>query len=411
MGTDGLTPELPNIRHLRVCCEVARCRSVSLAAEREHLSQPAVTQAVAKLEAQLGVALFERRADGMFATAIGAAFLERTGRALEHLAAGAREAARISGRQGARGFPHFDRLLTAAQLRALAAMASASSFSMAARQVGVSQPSLHRAARNLENLAGFAFFESAEEGMALTPAALAFALRAKLFRSELQQGFDEVGMTLGRDSTAIVIGSLPLARTAILPTAIDAMVREKAGVQMRVVDGPYAELLRLLRFGDIDFMIGALRDPPPVDDIAQERLFDDPLAIVVGRGHELAERTHVKIEELLAFPWVAPPRATPAGHYLYDLLGIDRMAQTPVRVVSSSLVLVRGLLAAGDYITIISLHQIRHELAAGDMVPLAIDIGASGRPIGLTFRADWRPTATQKRFLDLVRHAAADVIE
>lgn len=406
-----MTFAYPNIRHLRVCREVARWRSVSGAAAAEHLSQPAVTQAVAKLEATLGIALFDRRSDGMFVTAAGAGFIERIERALEHLATGAREAARIAGRQGGRGFPHFDRLLTAAQLKALAAMAEARSFSMAAANAGVSQPSLHRAARNLENLAGIPFFESAEDGMALTPAALAFAQRAKLFRAELQQGYDEIGLALGRDSTAIVIGTLPLARTAILPAAIDAMVRERAGVQLRVVDGPYGELLRLLRFGDIDFMIGALREPPPVEDIQQERLFDDPLAIVVGRRHPLAGRAQVALDDLLGFPWVAPPRSTPAGQYLFERLGIGGLAETPVRVVSSSLVLIRGLLAAGDYITIISPHQIRHELAAGEMTPLAFDLGDSSRPIGLTFRDGWRPTATQARFLDMVRAAAASTIE
>ncbi|HEY5790214.1 MAG TPA: LysR family transcriptional regulator, partial [Gammaproteobacteria bacterium] len=44
----------PNLRHLRVVREVAACRSISQAAKRVHLSQPAITQAVAKLEEGLG---------------------------------------------------------------------------------------------------------------------------------------------------------------------------------------------------------------------------------------------------------------------------------------------------------------------------------------------------------------------
>ena len=101
---------LPNIRHLRVFREVAHCRSVSMAAERAHLSQPAVTQAVAKLEADLAVPLFERRRDGMFVSEIGRKVLARVERALDHLQAGAREAARLGGRQKGRGFSDFDRL-------------------------------------------------------------------------------------------------------------------------------------------------------------------------------------------------------------------------------------------------------------------------------------------------------------
>lgn len=397
---------LPNIRHLRVFREVARCHGVSAAAEREHLSQPAVTQAIAGLEKQLNVALFERRSDGMFPTPAGAAFLTRVETALDHLRVGAREATRIGLKQKARGFRDFHRLLTTAQLRALAAMSEASNFSMAARNIGISQPSIHRAARNLERLSGLRLFNAALEGISLTPAATILAQRTKLAFAELQQGFDEIDKFLGQDSTHIVIGSLPLARTYILPTAIDAMVRASERVQIRVVDGPYDELLHRLRHGDIDCLIGALRLPPPVEDIRQEVLFEDPLAIVVGHGHPLAKRKCVTLDDTLEYPWVAPPKTTPAGSYLFDILRIQERPQTPVRVVSSSLVLIRGLLTTGNYITIISLHQIRHEHGQGLLVPLPVELAGSRRPIGLTFRRDWRPTQTQKQFISYLHEAS-----
>ena len=77
-----------------------------------------------------------------------------------------------------------------------------------------------------------------------------------------------------------------------------------------------------------------------------------------------------------------------------------------MRVVSSSLVLVRGLLMTGDYVTIISLNQIRHEYEQGVLVPLPIELANSARPIGLTYRRDWRPTKTQQVFLGYLRDAS-----
>ncbi len=56
--------EIPNIRHLRVFLEVVQCKSISKASEKVFLSQPAITQAIAKLEASLGTVLFQRRSDG-----------------------------------------------------------------------------------------------------------------------------------------------------------------------------------------------------------------------------------------------------------------------------------------------------------------------------------------------------------
>ena len=45
-------------------------------------------------------------------------------------------------------------------MRALVAIAMAGNFSLAARRIGVSQPSLHRAARDMEILAGTRFFSA-----------------------------------------------------------------------------------------------------------------------------------------------------------------------------------------------------------------------------------------------------------
>ena len=45
-----MEPDRLNLRHLRAFCEAAALGSISRAAEEVHLSQPAVTQAIAKLE-------------------------------------------------------------------------------------------------------------------------------------------------------------------------------------------------------------------------------------------------------------------------------------------------------------------------------------------------------------------------
>ncbi len=51
--------------------EVAQSKSISLAAERTYLSQPAISSSIAKLELELGVELFKRNNQGMFPTEIG----------------------------------------------------------------------------------------------------------------------------------------------------------------------------------------------------------------------------------------------------------------------------------------------------------------------------------------------------
>ncbi|MWD30060.1 LysR family transcriptional regulator, partial [Aquicoccus sp. SCR17] len=300
----------------------------------------------------------------------------------------------------------FDTRVTAAQLRALIAIANSGSFTIAAHELDLAQPTVHRAARNLEELAGIPFFTATAIGVELTAAAQAFVLAAKLAQAEIRQGIEEIARETGEDRATLVIGSLPLARTTIVPRAVDAMVRAVPNAQIRVIEGRYPQLLRSLREGDIDCLIGALRLPAPADDVTEEPLFDDDLAIVAHPGHPLFAKPDLAIEDTLAYPWVAPPRETPAGSWLFDTLRIEDRPVTPVRVVASSLVFLRGLLAQGDYLSVISRHQISLEEAAGHIAPLPLALENGTRSIGLTCRSGWRPTETQARFIDLLRETA-----
>jgi LysR family transcriptional regulator of gallate degradation len=397
--------DLPHIRYLCVVDHVFRLKRIGAAADYAHMSQPAATQAVARVEQILGVALFDRRPKGLSPTKAGVLFKRRLDRILAHLRTGDSQARRKGSR------PHPDRknkpfftFCTPVQLRALLAIAQTGSFSQAAHLLGVKQPGVHRAARDLSALAGFELFEQTRGGVVLTAAADVFGQQVRLAISEFRQALSEINELTGRDVTKINVGSLPLSRVTLLPAAIDELLKDiGAGVQVNCVDARYDVLLRSLRFGELDILIGALRFPPPSQDIEQEVLFDDRLGIVTSPRHPLVGNANITLEDTLAYPWIAPPKTTPTGRYLFETLKIADRPNTPVRTVSSSVVLLRGLLARGDYISIASAQQIKVDEHMGAMVQLPIDLPNSARPIGLTFRKDWSATPEQTRFLEILR--------
>jgi DNA-binding transcriptional LysR family regulator len=74
---------LPSLRQLRTFAAVARFESISRASAELHLSQSAVTQAIATLEARLDVPLFVRRSKGTYLTEFGRIVERRTRRFFE----------------------------------------------------------------------------------------------------------------------------------------------------------------------------------------------------------------------------------------------------------------------------------------------------------------------------------------
>ena len=80
--------DLIQLRYFRA---VARHQHVSRAAAELRVAQPALSRAIARLEAELGVPLFDRRGRRVRLNRFGAMFLARAGRALDELDQGQHE--------------------------------------------------------------------------------------------------------------------------------------------------------------------------------------------------------------------------------------------------------------------------------------------------------------------------------
>lgn len=383
-----------NLRHLRIFLAVCDTASISRAAELCNASQPALTQVVGKLERLAGQPLFLRRPRGMFATAAGEAFAARVRRAFARLDRALDE---IN--------PRLRLTATAAQLEALIAVREAENFTLAARRLGLAQPTVHRAVTKLAGEAGRPLFERTSYGMIATRPAHALAQAARLAFAELDQAEADLAEMLGREVGKIVVGAMPLSRSHLLPRTIARFRARRPTLPVKALDGPYDDLMAGLRRGEVDFLVGALREPAPIGDIEQERLFDDVLVMVARPDHPLARESALTIADLARFPFVVSPEGTPARR-AFDRL-FERGGRRPESLIeTASMILMRELLRISDHLGCISRLQVEAELALGAMTVLPFPMDDTARPIGLTLRSGWVPTAAQKEFLDVLRAVA-----
>jgi DNA-binding transcriptional LysR family regulator len=66
------------LEQLQYLVEVYESKSISLAAERAHISQPALSSSISKLEDELGVLLLKRTNQGVYPTEIGEVIIEKS---------------------------------------------------------------------------------------------------------------------------------------------------------------------------------------------------------------------------------------------------------------------------------------------------------------------------------------------
>lgn len=406
-----MTGPMPNLRHLSVFSSVAHLGSVSAAARAAHLSQPAVTQAIASLERDFDRPLFARTAQGMEPTEAGRLCAERVTRVLQRIGDAIAAAAPLPprARDSLRG-------ITFRQLRALVAVVESGGFGAAARAHDMTRATLHRAARELERRIGAPLFEMTSHGLRPTREALRLCRQLQLATAELAQARAEIAGLDGTERGETVIGAMPLGRSFIVPETVLRFAARRPGHRISILDGPYENLLDALRRGRADVLVGALRESVP-PDIVQELLFEDPLAIIVRKDHPLAGIAGGRrgsgralrsppVEALVRFPWIAPRPGSPLRRH-FERLFRGATAQPPAAPIEcNSLVAARALLLRSDRAMLLSAQQARHELAAGELVALPHPAGRVVREIGLTMRRDWRPTAAQAELLEMLRVVA-----
>lgn len=387
-----------NLRHLRALCAIEDRGSMNAAADAVGLSQPALAQGLAKLEAQFEVRLFDRLADGMRPTEAGRVVLERTRAALAQLAAGMRALPRA----GRRGLGRVENLLTWTQVRALLSLADGGSFMGAARASGTSQPALHRAVRELEALCGVPLAERRGQRVVLLGNGLKLARAFRLARAELESARQDLAPDRG--DGGIVIGAMPLCRALLLPAAISRMISAFPEFRFDIAEGSFVELAGPLRDGRIDLVIGAMRDACP-PDLAQTPLFVDRLIVAARKGHPLARHRAVPLADLARYPWVVGREGSPLRDHWTKLF--PAYSRPAARIECGSVMAIRGILLDSDHLTLLSPDQIALELKSGLLTVIDAAIPAPERQIGLINRADWRPTRLQRHFLEVVRAAAA----
>ncbi|MDE2410393.1 MAG: LysR family transcriptional regulator [Sphingomonadales bacterium] len=373
-----------NLRHLAAVAQIARLGTINAAAQAVNLTQPAITQALARLEGQLALPLFERRHDGMAPTAAADLLVPRIEAALGHIAS-----------------PH----VTMARLRALLALADAGSYAGAAAVTGLSLPSIHRAVSDLSLSMRRALVQRRGKIVVLTENGATLARAFRLARVELETGLSEIEALQGRETRRIAIGAMPLSRARILPAAVTRFLRRFPQVAISIAEGSRAELVEPLRNGGLDLMVGALRDPLLEADLAQRALFADLPAVIARCGHPLAG-TAPTPADLARYPWTVPAVGAPLRNGFERFFAEAGVVPPRVPIESGSVMMIRQILIDSDFLTMLSPDQLAVEMEAGWLEQIAPLPPGLGRTIGVTTRASWRPTQVQREFIaDLVAAA------
>lgn len=373
-----------SLRHLHAFRAVAASGGIRRSSSALFRASSAVTRSVATLEEQLAVQLFERKGSGMLATAAGETVRLRADRIDAELQAVREEALRLQDRHG-RKVGGIEALLNERRLQAATLLAEMHHMPTVAHAMGSSQSAVSQALARLEDMLGQPLFLRTAHGMLPTDAGRRWIERFGRVLAELRHIPEDVAALAGVVQGTVTIGALPLARTRLLPLAIAQAAQRHPRLRVSSLESPYGELTAGLLGGRIDFIVGALRSNPG-EAFSTLPLFEDKAALVARAGHPLAGRKQLGLADLEAYPWVLSRPGAPLRESLDQFFQRQGMAPPQPTVETGDLALLRGLLTSSDMLTVLSAHQLHHEVTTGQLTVLPFDMPGLERSIGVMTR-------------------------
>src|SRR6202790_3621961 len=188
------------------------------------------------------------------------------------------------------------------QLRYFCAVAETGSFSRAAEQSHVSQPSLSQQILKLEDELGARLFDRLGRSVRLTELGKTFLPRARAVLRELEAARGEVVEGKEFVGGPITVGVIPTVAPYFLPPRLTAFSRKFPQVQLTILEEITPVLLDRLRAGAIDVAILAL--PIRGHEFDAFPLLTERLFAALPKKHKFNSRLSLSLKDLRTEPFL-----------------------------------------------------------------------------------------------------------
>ncbi|MGB3765684.1 MAG: LysR family transcriptional regulator [Phormidesmis sp.] len=207
------------------------------------------------------------------------------------------------------------------QLQAFLAVANTGSFQAAAKQCGITQSTVSRQIRAIEDALGVPLFHRTAQSK-LTLAGSSLLPRATRICREWGQAQQDISDLMNGKQTELCIAGIHSVCAFLLPPIVTQFCHDYPNVQLRVTALGSDRSLKVLRDGLVDVSI-VMQNPllTSNQEMVVTPLYEEPIEVLMAADHPLAEYEAVPWAEIARYPQVV----------FKDGYGMQRMVQNQFR--------------------------------------------------------------------------------
>jgi LysR family transcriptional regulator, regulator of abg operon len=288
-------------------------------------------------------------------------------------------------------------------LRALVAAIDKGSLRAAARQLGLSQPALTKALRDLEIELEAPLLVRSSVGVSPTAQGKVLHAHALTIMRELTAATDQVKQLSGMMCGQLAVGAVPLAVLLLMPETLRTFTAEFPNIELRLTEELYMAQLQRLRHGDVDIAVGGIPGSLPMGEFIVEELMITTMVPVVAKNSQRARAR--SLSELQTARWVYTG-VTNAEGYAKALFEAHDLASPKVGAVVNSTLALLSLVINGDYVGLMPQQIASNALAADFLEVIPIRERGLDLKIGAMIRKDKAVAPAVRHFLAHLHRAA-----
>jgi DNA-binding transcriptional LysR family regulator len=186
-------------------------------------------------------------------------------------------------------------------LQTFAAVLRHGGFSAAARELCVTQPTVSKAVRQLEEDLGVPLLERTATPLRATAEGLLVLRRAEAMLAERERLLAELAGLRGLERGRLRLGLARLGSSVLFAGLVAEFRRRHPQVDLELVEHGSLHLERALREGELDLAMVML---PVAADLDGLPVHDEPLMALLPPEHPLAGRRRVTLPELAGSPFI-----------------------------------------------------------------------------------------------------------
>lgn len=205
-------------------------------------------------------------------------------------------------------------------LQAFLAVAESGSFSRAAERIYLTQPAISKRIATLEKEIDARLFDRIGRGIHLTPAGEALLTRARNVLKELDDVKRGIANLSGEITGELLVATSHHIGLHRLPGPLKRFHETYTQVRLNLQFMDSEKACQGVARGDLELAVVTL-PPKAAAPLKVEKIWDDPLDIVVSPGHPLARELHVTMSRLLDYPAILPGPGTYTREIILNAFG------------------------------------------------------------------------------------------